>query len=1039
MANEKKKLSIVEWAMHYRQIVILLTCCLMAFGVYALAKMNKNEVPDFTIRQGIVAAACPGYTADEIEEQVSKPLENYIFGYKEVNKAKTYATCMDGMAVIQVQLNDNLTNKDEFWSKFKHGIDEFKINLPKNVAAVQVISDFGDTSALLITLESESKTYRELNDYADALKDRLRRIESVGKMSVYGMQNEQISIYVDNDRLAKYGFNDQMLATTLFSKGFVTTGGRVKDREYSSPIYVSRSMNSLRDIQEMIVFSMPDGTTVRLKDVANVVKEYPNPDSYIKNNGKKCLLLSVEMKKDKNIVQMGKDIDKEMDKFKETLPEDVTLFKITDQCHVVDKSVTDFLRELLIAIVAVVIVVMLLLPFKVALVAASTIPITIFLSIGLFYMFGIELNTITLAALLVTLGMIVDNSIVIIDNYMELINGGMSRWQASVSSAEHFFKSIFSATLAITITFFPLLVTMTGMAGEFVQSFPWAMTIILFVSLLVAELLVPFLQFWLIKRPVKSEISEDGKKKFSFLDMLQRSYNWLLDKCFAYPRTTLTIGIITVVLGIYMMANLPQRLLPDAERDQFAVEITMPTGTAVEKTASVADSLEHILRADDRVVSVASFIGCSSPRFQSTYAPQMGGSNFAQFIVNTTGNDATVAILDEYAPKYREAFPEAIIKFKQLAYSEAAYPIEVRLSSDSVPLLKENADKLVAELRKMPELNLVHTNFNEPLMSTGIKIDEDASARVGLSNATVEQTMALRYGPGIPVGSVWEGDYDINVMLKSNRSDYSSFDNVNNEQLPVAGGLSTVPLRQIASVEPIQTSGQLVRRNGVPTITVLADVERGVNTLKTTAKVQKIVDNIGLSPEITVGYGGELEENVEQIPHIITAVLISVMIIFFILVWHFKRILTAVVLILCLTLCFLGTALGVKIQGVEFGITAVLGLISLMGIIVRNGIIMIDYAEELREKENMNVRNAIYHSAQRRMRPIFLTSAAAAVGVIPMVLHGSTLSKPMGTVIFWGTIFTMIFILTIIPVAYWAVLSGSTKKRAKRVIWEKNN
>jgi multidrug efflux pump subunit AcrB len=273
--------------------------------------------------------------------------------------------------------------------------------------------------------------------------------------------------------------------------------------------------------------------------------------------------------------------------------------------------------------------------------------------------------------------------------------------------------------------------------------------------------------------------------------------------------------------------------------------------------------------------------------------------------------------------------------------------------------------------------------------------------------------------------------------MKSNRSDSSSFDNVKDEQIPVAGGLTNVPLRQIAKVTPVQTSGQIVRRNGVPTITVSADIERGTNTIKETAKVAKLVEQAGLSPDIKVEYGGELEENEEQTPHIIAAVLISVVIIFFILVWHFKHILTATLLLACLTLCLFGTAIGVMVQGVEFGITAVLGLISLMGIIVRNGIIMIDYAEELRENEHMRVRDAIYNSAKRRMRPIFLTSAAASMGVVPMVLHGSTLDMPMGTVIFYGTLITMAFILTIIPVAYWAVLTGSTKKRAMRAKWEK--
>lgn len=1029
---KERKRNIVEWAMHYRQIIILLTCCLMAFGIYGLTGMKKNEFPDFTIRQGIVVALCPGYTAAEMEEQVTKPLEDYIFSYKEVRKDKTHSTSKDGMAIVQVQLNDDINNKDEFWSKFKHGINDFKSKLPQSVLGVQVMDDFGDTSAFLFTMESKDKTYRELNDYMDELKDRLRRIETVGRMTVSGMQQEQISVYLDNDRLSHYGLSDRTLATTLFAKGFTTTSGRIKNKEYVSPIYITRSMNTLHDVQEMIVLSTPDGQIVRLKDVARVVKEYPAPDSYITNNGCKCLLLSVEMKKGKNIVQMGEEVKAEQDDFAKSLPEDVTIFKITDQSQVVADSVSTFLHELVIAICAVIFVVMLLLPIRVALVAASTIPISIFVSLGLFYAFGIELNTVTLAALIVTLGMIVDNSIVIIDSYLEMIAEGMSRWHASVKSATHFFKSILSATLAISITFFPFLFTLTGMTSDFVASFPWAVTLILMISLLVAELLVPFMQFFFIRKPLRSELAKDGKKKFSFLDFIQNGYDRLLNKCFLYPKITLTVGLLSVIAGVIMMGRLPQQLLPVAERNQFAVEIYMPTSTAVEKTAIVADSLEHILRKDSRVVSVTSFKGCASPRFQNSYAPQMGGQNFAQFIVNTKGNKETEALLDEYAPLYKDAFPEAVVRFKQLGYSEAVCPIEVRLSGDNLELLQKEAERVTALLRTIPELNLVRTNFNEPLAAMRVTLDEEQSTRMGINNAGLETTLAMRYGSGVPIATMWEGDYGINVLIKSNRSDSSDVVHLKDELIPVAGGLANVPLRQVSDIVPSWETGQIVRRNGVRTITVMAEVERGVNVMQATSKVRQLMETVPLAEGVTISYGGEQSENDEQMPALMSGLIIAVVIIFFILVWHFKRIATAMLLLVCLSLCLFGTAVGIMLQGVNFGVTCILGIVSLLGILVRNGIIMIDYAEELRKEENLHTRDAIFFSAKRRMRPIFLTSAAASMGVIPMILGGSGLWMPMGTVIFYGTLITMFFILTVIPVAYWKVLSGSTERRVAK-------
>ena len=1029
--EKNKKRNFVEWAMHYRQIVILVVTCLVAFGIYSLPQMRKNEFPDFTVRQGIVVAVAPGNTAQEMVEQVTKPLEEYIFTYKEVKKEKTFSKSRDGIVYIQVELNDDLTNKDEFWSKFKHGVSQFKAQLPPNVLAVVVQDDFGDTSALLITMESEDKTYRELDDYMDLLQGRLRRIPAVGRMTVSGMQNEQISVYLDHDRLSKYGLDEQTLALSLMQKGFATSGGRVKDGTMVSPIYVSRSLNTVRDVQEQIVYADPQGNVVRLKDVARVVREYPDPDSYITNNGRKCLLLSVEMKKGQNIVAMGEEVNQVLAEFQPELPADVTLFRITDQPKVVDDSVSNFLHELIIAIVAVVIVVMLLLPLRVALVAASTIPITIFISLGLFYAFGIELNTVTLAGLIVTLGMIVDNSIVIIDSYLEKLGEGMSRWHASIQSTTHFLKSIFSATLAISITFFPFLFTLTGMLNEFVLSFPWAISIVLGVSLLVATLLVPFMQFWFIRKPMEAKVNKDGKKPFNFLDLLQKHYNWLFGKCFAHPKITVAVGVASIVIGAVMLAGLPQRILPVADRNQFAVEIYLPTGTDVDVTAQVADSLEHILRQDPRVVSIASFKGCASPRFQNSYAPQIPGTNYAQFIVNTTGIEDTEALLEEYTPKYTEYFPQARVRFKQLSYSETVYPIEVRLSGEDLSVVKHDAQRVLEVLKQMPGLLLVQSDFNEPLPAIDIQLKEDEATRLGVTNLGLESTLAMRYGDGLAIANVWEGDYGIPVTLKSTNADHAQPTDLNDDLVPVAAGLADVPLRQVADVVPTWKEGQIVRRNGIYTATVQADLIMGENALKMTARVQEMMKGIELSDGVTLSYGGDMEKTGEMMPQIMGGLMVAVAIIFFILLAHFRKISIALLIFGSLALCLFGTAFGVWIQGVDFSVTAILGVVSLMGIIVRNGIIMIDYAEELRATEHMTAEQAIYHSALRRMRPIFLTSAAASMGVIPMILSKSSLWMPMGTVICYGTLITMLFILTVLPCLYLLTFRGSTERRAK--------
>ncbi len=465
---------LVVAGLKYRREVILLVCVLIAFGIYALKVMDKNEFPSFTIREGVVAAVYPGATVEQIEQEVLKPLEDYVFSYSEVNKEKTHSQVTSGMVIIFVELDDNVDDAKPFWNEFKIGMEQVKLTLPPGVLGVETLSNFGDTSALLITMQSDDKTYRELNDYMDRLKDRLRTVESVGTMNVTGKQKEEFAVYLNPEKLKHYALSETTVGATLLAQGFQTTGGSLRSGTYTRPIIVERAADGIADVADMIVLSTPGGQVVRLRDIAEVRREYPDPDSYITNNFQKCILLSVQMKEGYNIVEMGRLVDEQIKAFRSEIPESVTLFKITDQPVVVNSSVNYFLVELLVAIIAVVVVIMLLLPFKVALIAASTIPIAIFISLGLFYAFGIELNTVTLACLIVALGMIVDNSVVIIDDYVELISEGMDHYSATLRSGTEFFKAIFSATLAISVTFFPFLLTITGMFRDFLTDFPGA-------------------------------------------------------------------------------------------------------------------------------------------------------------------------------------------------------------------------------------------------------------------------------------------------------------------------------------------------------------------------------------------------------------------------------------------------------------------------------------------------------------------------------------------------------------------------------------
>ena len=1025
--NRLMKRSFIESAMCYHNIILLLMGMLVFMGLAGIVNMPKQEMPVFTIRQGAVVAVCPGSTSQEIEERVTKPLEDFVFGYKEVRKDKTYSQTKDGMAIVYVELNADIEDKDAFWSKFKHGLSAFKMQLPSSVAAVQAVDDIAETSALLITIESGQKTYRELRGYLDDLKSRLRRIDAISNLRTYGLQMEQLTVYLDQQKLAKYGIGSFTILNSLAMQGLTTYSGSVEDGSATAPIHINDAYNSELDVANQIVYSTPSGDVIRLKDVARIVREYPQMDKYIKSNGKKCVLLSVEMRPGNDIVKMGRDVRKQIDSFKKELPSEVRLSIITDQSRVVSESVVNFLRELLISVISVIVVVVLLMPRRVAEVSAMSIPITIFTSVGIFYIFGFELNTVTLAALIVTLGMVVDDSVVIIDNYMEKLGHGMSRWHASIAAPREFFMSVLSATLSISLTFFPFLFTMKGEMADFVKSFPWAMFIILTVSLTVSLILTPYLQYTFIHEGIKENNKASSRR--TPLDYLQAGYTWLLTRCFRHPRLTLIAGLGVVVLGVCLFSKVPQRMMPLEERDQFAVEIFMPNGTTAQRTAQVADSLEHILKRDSRVTAVTSFIGQGSPRFNVTYAPQIGGTNFAQFIVNTVDNESAAEVLDEYADRYAQYFPDAYVRFKQMDYNNAAYPVEIRISGDSLNVLRQAADKVVACMRQTEGLQLVRTNFEEPQPGVSITLNEAESNRLGINKALLTACLAVHYGPGVPVTSLWEGDYPVGVVLKTAHKDSAQFTNLGNEYIPVMGGTTSVPLRQFATIKPNFTDGCIVRRNGVRTISVVAEPMRGYNADRLAKQVEASVAKLELPKDVEVHTGGMLEKDTETLPQVSTGVLIAVFIIFFILLFHFKRISLALVNLSSMSLCVFGAAVGLLVTGYDMSITGILGVVSLMGILVRNGIIMLDYAEELRRDKGLSVREAAFQAGERRMRPIFLTSAAASVGVLPMMLENNTLWSPMAAVVFFGTLISMVLIATVLPVLYAVVFDKSKQSK----------
>lgn len=1027
----KNKYGIVEWTMHNHKIVLLLVALLVGIGIYALPKMPKQEFPNFTIRNGIVVGVYPGATSEQVEEQLTKPLEKKILSYKQVKKANTYSMSRDGMVYMVLELNENENDTQKFFSSLRLDLETLKAQLPAGVLALVVIDDFGQTSAILITLESETKTYQQLSDLLDNLEDRLRPLDIVSNLRRYGEQKEEINIYLDKTKLAMYNLSTQQIMAQLFTGGFTTTAGTMDSPMGAIPIHLDNSFHSEQEIQDQIIYFGPDGDVLRVKDVGQVVREYTEASSYITNNGRKCVLLSMEMAKDRNIVDLGRQVNQVLTEFEQDLPADVFVYRIADQPQVVNTSVITFLREMLIAILAVIAVIVIMLPMRVAGVAATSIPITIFISLGIMYACGFEINTVTLASLLVVLGMVVDDSIVVMDNYMTLLDQGMSRWKASITAARTYFKSVFSATLAISITFFPFYFTFPANFVEFIFMAPWTISITLTVSLVISMLYIPYVQYFTIRRGL-TQVAESQRTKSktgrSMLEMFEDFYERNLRKAFAHPAVVLVFVALIVTLPFFVYQKLPKRLMPMAQRNQFVVEFYLPAGTALETTASVCDSMRTLIESDPRIVSVTSFMGQGSPRFHATYTPQMPGSNYAQFIVNTTSPKNTEQIVPELQAKYKDYFPNTYVRVRQLDYSLLANnEVEVRLVGEDKGQLMQWADTLMPKLRQVPYVAQVRSDFGGFQSALRIDIDEDQASKLGINSALLQTNLASKY-MGVPVTNVWENGHLLPVKLRTDwEGKTPTADALKNEYVnSLIPGVS-VPLRQIATIKPEWEISQIVHRNGFTTLTLMLDLDYGRISTDVFDNVVKVVDSTPIPNDVSVVYGGTYASDNLLMPGILKGVGIAVFMIFLILLFHFQKISLALLVLGSTSLSILGAFVGTWILDLKFSLTSYLGLVSLIGLVVRNGIIMFDFAEQLRS-DGLSVKEAAFRAGCRRIRPIFLTSAAASMGVIPMIISRDTLWAPMATAICFGVMTAMFFITFALPVIYWLCFRKNDKE-----------
>ena len=1007
----------VKASLRYPQVTVALTIMLVASGVYALLRMPRREDPKIHVRIGIVAAFYPGASAAEVENQVTQKVEQRIFKIEGVRREKTYSTSMNGAMFINLNLEDNLQDTEKFWSKLRLDMAELKkTDLPEGVEGPIVDYDFGDTVAVLLAIHSDHYGYRELKDYAERIESVIRRIRAVSKVKRIGEQKEEIDVSSTLDRLSQYAVSPEQVMKALEGRNMVHYAGAVPTDRGKPPIQATGAFEAEGQIRHVMVDVTRTGQPVYIGDLANVDRVYKDPTQYARSRGERALLLSVEMQEGNNIVDFGKELHASLDRLRPLLPPDLKIDFVADQPTVVAERVRGFIREFGTAILSVILVTVILLPFRVALVSAVAIPVTISATFGLLNAFGIELHQVSIAALIVVLGMVVDDAIVIADNYIELLDQGVPRPEAAWRSASELAVPVLTATLTIICSFLPFLI-LSGATGEFIRALPLTVAIALSTSFLVGMLLTPMLSQFFIKQGLHAHDAATEKKRRSPLEIMQSIYNRVIVVAMKWKPAAVVLGIFAVAAGAFVLHRLPSRFFPFAERDQFVADVWLPEGWKVEATEAAVRRIEDVLRKEKEVVNYTSFIGSSFPRFYYNVNPQLPDKNYAQLLVSTTSAEVTPELVRALRPRLAEAAPAARVFLSELQQGPVQLaPNEIRLSGEDEHVLRYWGDRVLQLVQRTPGSLDVYSDWREDAYRMKLNLNEEVANRLGFTNATIGRMLAGGF-EGAPVTTYWEGERDIAVTLRLEPAARQSFNDVANTYVmsPVTG--AHVPLDSIATVSPVWDPGRIVRRNGVRTLTIRSSAQGGILPSQVLERVRPVTDKLPLPPGYRVWYGGEYENQNDTFPEMVSALMISVIAIYLILMFQFRSVVDPLVVMAAIPLGLLGASVGLMVTRNPFGFTGFLGIVSLGGVVVRNSIILVDYIRE-RMKEGDPIEKAAIEAGERRLRPIFLTTMAAAVGVTPMILSGSSMWSPLGSAIAFGLVGSMFFTLVVIPVIY---------------------
>ena len=1010
---------ITAFALNNSRTVVMVILLVIVGGIYAFKDLPKLEDPFITIREALVSARYPGMPVEQVERLIVRPIEEKIRSMGEVDDIEN-STSKVGECLIHVTIKDEVPSENlpQVWKLLRNKMHDVIPDLPEGTIGPMVDDTFGDTAVATIALWSDGFSMAEMHEVARQIREQLNQMKGIKKVDLTGVQDERIYIEVSNAKISQLGIKPSDIANSLRAQNIVRPAGKMNVSDVEIIVETLGRFESEAEIEEVLIPISGSQATIPLRDIATIRKAYvepiQNPAYY---NGHQAIVLSVFILEGVDAVEFGERLKTTVRQIEQSYPWGYKLDFATYQPYLIKKAVSNMVVNVIESVGIVLVVVMLLLGFRTGMIVGSFIPIVMLFGLLAMYGFGIDMERMSLATMIIALGMFVDNAIVVSDDIKVNLERKMERKDAVLKTGASLAVPLLTSTLTTVFAFGPILLQI-GQTGDYTSSLGSVMIILLMGSWFFSMFYSTSMCYWFLK-PKPAAANDESQSSDPYQGRFYQIYRSILRTSirFRYPVLILTAGVFAA--AVYAFTFIPQAFFPSGDRNQYLIYLDLPAGTRIEETDRTVRDLSAWLQDKDQnpeITGNIAYVGNGGPRFFLSLAPVDPDPFVAFLIVNTETSQQVPELVHRTRQHILNNFPNVRgrVKSMWLGGTETGL-FELRFSGPDINVLEQQAEELMAAIRNIPGSTDIKQDWNNRVVIAKIEVDQARARRAGATSKDVADTMQF-FIDGTEITNFQLGNIQIPIVGRGLPAERYSPENLMTLGISPSSGEAMVPLDQITDVYPEGELNRIMRWNQERTITVSAK-NQVLKASEIFAALKPTLAEMEFPKNHYWEIGGELEDSAEAQHNLAKWMLPCFGGIVFLLVWQFNSIRRAAIIILTMPLVIVGAVVGLLAMQADFGFMVILGLLALAGSIVNNGIVMIDKIEENR-RDGQTPYDAVINSAVSRFRPILLSVSTTMLGFSPLIINRDPLFYGMASVMFFGLGIGSLFTLNYVPALY---------------------